>query len=295
MDYRDVVFLTVAEYMSFSKAAENLCISQPAVTKHIKELEAKFKLNLFERKGNKIYLTHAGKTAYDYFKRIEQQYRDLDFEMSSLNQDSSGEIIIGASSTISQYVVPEVMASFYRRYPNIHIRLINGNSFNMEQLLLANKVDLALVENESSQTDITYSNFLDDELIVVAGAKCKCLRKAGITLNEFTELPLVLRENGSGTLEVIKRALLKHHLTIEQLNTVIHLGSTESIKNFLQNFEGIAVVSEKAVSAELQAQSLRRIHVEELAMLRKFRIALRRGHHSKLVSLFTNYLNRYNF
>ncbi len=295
MDYRDVVFLSVADHLSFSKAAEALCISQPAVTKHIKELESKYSINFFERKGNKIYLTHAGKMAYNYFKKIEQQYRDLDFEISTLNQDSSGEMIIGASSTISQYVVPKVMAAFYKRYTKIHIHLINGNSFDMEQMLLANEVDLALVENESSQTDIKYSSFLDDELIVVADGHCHCAKRSSISLEEFMELPLVLRENGSGTLEVIKKALLKKHLTIDQLNTVIHLGSTESIKNFLHNFEGIAVVSEKAVLAELETQSLKKIEVDDFRINRKFRIALRRGYDSQLVQLFMDYLCQYNF
>jgi len=147
MDYRDSVFMSVAENMSFSKAAYDLNISQPAVTRHIKELEMRYKTSLLERKGNKIFLTKAGEKVYNAFKNIALQYRNLDFEIGQLHDSISGEFRIGASSTISQYVIPKAMAAFCKRYPNIQIYLVNGNSFEMEKMLLDNLVDVALVEN----------------------------------------------------------------------------------------------------------------------------------------------------
>lgn len=133
MDYRDTVFISVVENLSFSKAADELIISQPAVTRHIKELEERYHINLFERKGNKIYLTRAGEKVYHTFKQIDRQYRELDFEMGELQHTIGGEFKIGASSTIAQYVIPQVIASFHKRYPEIMISLMNGNSFEMEQ------------------------------------------------------------------------------------------------------------------------------------------------------------------
>ncbi|NCA86728.1 MAG: LysR family transcriptional regulator, partial [Clostridia bacterium] len=165
MDYRDNVFLTVAENLSFSKAAEELFISQPAVTNHIKELESKLNVALFERKGNKIYLTQAGTLTYDRLKQVRQLYSELEFDIERLNDTFKGSLRIGASSTISQYVVPKVIAAFYKRYPEIELHLLNGNSFEMEQKLLENELDMALVENEASQTNIRYIDFLDDEII----------------------------------------------------------------------------------------------------------------------------------
>ena len=295
MDFRDIVFLAVAENLSFSKASEYLHISQPAVSRHIKELEAKYKINLFERKGNKIYLTQAGKVTYNAFKKISQQYRNLDFEISHLSNSPSGEFIIGASSTISQYVIPKVIASFHRRYPKIKISLINGNSFEMEQLLLADKVDLALVENESSQTGIRYKPFLDDELIVVTGAKSVYAKRREISLDDLVQFPIVLREQGSGTLEVIKNTFGTQGIHFETLNTLIHLGSTEAIKNFLLDFDGLAIVSEKSVLTELYIKSLVRLNVIGFSIPRKFRLALRRGYESRQVELFENFLLYYNY
>lgn len=295
MDYRDKVFISVAENLSFSKAANELFVSQPAITKHIKELEKQLQINLFERKGNKIYLTKAGKLTYGYLKKIEQQYRELEFEIGRLNETFLGELKIGASSTISQYLLPHAMASFHKRYPKIELHLINGNSFIMEQLLMQNEIDLALVENASSLSNIRYINFMNDELIVVTGSNSVYAKQKNITLSDFKEIPLVLREKGSGTLEVIMKALKSNGINFEELNTLIHLGSTESIKNFLKDFDGIAVVSEKAVTTEIYLNQLIQLNVKGLNMQRQFRYALNQGQTTQLVELFINHLNHYNF
>lgn len=295
MDYRDIVFITVAENLNFSKAARDLNISQPAVTKHIKELEERYKTNLFERKGNRVYLTRAGEKVYNAFKQIAQQYRELDFEIGQIHHSISGEFKIGASSTISQYVIPKTIASFHKRYPKIKIYLLNGNSFEMEKLLLDNQVDLALVENHSSQSGIGYKNFLDDELIVVTGASSVYAKRETITKEDLSQFPIVLREHGSGTLEVIKAAFIKQGIDIENINTLIHLGSTESIKNFLLDFDGLAIVSKKAVISELFLKNLVKLKVIGFSIPRKFRIANKLGHKSRQVELFENFLSSYNF
>ena len=295
MDYRDLVFIAVAENLSFSKAAADLHISQPAVTNHIKELEIKFNSNLFERKGNKIYLTHKGKIVYTKFKQIEQYYRELDFEIGKLSNNISGEFIIGASSTISQYLIPKAIASFHKRYPKVSIHLIHGNSFEMEQLLLDSKVDMAMVENWASQSGIRYKNFLDDELIFVSGRNCVYSKRKNIGKDDLLQIPIVLREKGSGTLEVIKEAFFKQNLNFENLNVPIHLGSTEAIKNFLLDFDGIAIVSKQAVKNELFSRNLVEIKVTGFSIPRKFRIAYKVGHKSRQIELFENFLRTYNF
>ena len=294
MDYRDTVFISVVENLSFSKAADELNISQPAVTRHIKELEERYHINLFERKGNKIYLTRAGEKVYHTFKQIDRQYRELDFEIGELQDTIGGEFKIGASSTIAQYVIPQVIASFHKRYPEIRISLMNGNSFEMEQQLIGNAVDIALVENVSSQSDIRYKKFLDDELIVVTGSNSVYAKRETITKEELSRFPVVLREQGSGTLEVIKETFSQHGIDIEHINTLIHLGSTESIKNFLLDFDGMAMISEKAVSGELQLKTLVKLKVSGFSIPRQFRIAYKLGHKSRQIELFENFLLSYN-
>lgn len=295
MDYRDTVFLLVAENLSFSKAAEVLHISQPAVSRHIRELEQRYDISLFERKGNRIYLTGAGERVYHAFKEIAQLYRNLDFEIGELHNVQSGEIMVGASSTISQYVIPRVMASFHKRYPHILLHLMSGNSFEMEQQLLDNRIDVALVENLSTQAGIRYRDFLHDELIVVAGKNSLYARRGTISKEDLLQIPLVLREEGSGTLEVIRQLFIQHQIRFEDLNTPIHLGSTESIKNFLLDFNGLAIVSEKAVQNELYLKTLVKVQVTGITLPRKFRIALKIGHTSLQAERFTQFLLNYKF
>lgn len=295
MDYRDKVFMSVAENLSFSKAADELFISQPAVTRHIKELEDRYHTNLFERKGNKIYLTTAGKKIYNSYKVIAQQYRELDFEIGQINDSVIGDFKIGASSTISQYIIPKAIASFHKKYPKSQFFLNNGNSFEMENLLLDNKIDMALVENITSQSGIRYRDFLDDELIVVTGIHSVYSRKKTFTKDDLSSIPIVLREQGSGTLEVIKDAFTKHGIDFDIIKTPIHLGSTESIKNFLLDFDGLAIVSERAVKNELYHKSLVKINVNGFRIPRKLRIACKLGHKSRQVELFETFLLNYNF
>jgi len=295
MDYRDEVFLSVAENLSFSKAADELFISQPAVTKHIKELESKLSIALFERKGNKIYLTKAGKLAYQHLKQIRQQYRELEFDLGRLNDTFRGSLRIGASSTISQYLLPGALAAFHRRFPQIKLDLYNGNSFEMEQKLLNHEIDLALVENESSRANIRYQDFMDDEIVVVTGSNSVYAKRKSLSLADIREVPLVLRERGSGTLEVIHHALSRQKVDIDKLNILIHLGSTEAIKNFLVNFDGIAMVSGKAIEKELQLKSIVKITVKDLSIHRKFRFAQRHGPVMKIPELLKDFLYQYNF
>ncbi|HBB01624.1 MAG: LysR family transcriptional regulator [Bacteroidetes bacterium GWD2_45_23] len=295
MDYRDTVFLLVAEQRSFSKAAESLHISQPAVSRHIKEMELHYDASLFDRKGNRIYLTAAGEKVYHALREIAQHYRNLNFEMGEMHSVQSGEIIIGASSTIAQYVIPRVMASFHKRYSHIQLHLMNGNSSEMEQLLLDNRVDLALVENLSSQGGIRYRDFLHDELIVVTGKNSLYAERATIEKEDLQQIPLVLREEGSGTLEVIRQLFARHQIPFRDLNTPIHLGSTESIKNFLLDFNGLAIISEKAVQNELYLKTLVKLQVTDIIFPRKFRIAQKIGHKSRLTDLFVQYLLNYRF
>ena len=295
MDYRDKVFLAVAENLSFSKAADELFISQPAVTKHIKELESKLNSTLFDRKGNKVYLTKAGKMTYGYLKKIMQQYEELEFDLGRMNDTFKGTLRIGASSTIAQYLIPKAIAAFHKRYPKIELFIYNGNSLEMEQKLLDNEIEIALIENNASQANIKYIDFLDDEIVAVTGTQSVYAKLKSISFIDFQQIPIVLREKGSGTLEVIQKHLLKNNVKIDHLNILVHLGSTESIKNFLCDFDGIALVSEKSIEKELLLKQLSKITIKGIQFNRKFRMAFKQGHEALSSKLFADFLSTYNF
>lgn len=294
MDFRDKVFIAVAESLSFSKAAEKLYISQPAVSRHIKEMETTMGITLFERKGNRVYLTLAGEISYNHLKKILQIYSELEFALGALKNEHKGTLRIGASSTISQYVIPSVLASFHKRYPNIGLNLFNGNSFDMEQKLLKNDIDLALVENSSSNSNLRYINFAEDNIVAITGINSPLAHQNTLNIQDLLQIPMVLREYGSGTLEVIERAFASADIKFEKLPILLHLGSTESIKNFLANFDGIAFVSEQAIEKELRLKTLKQITINNLSIKRHFRIALCLGQELNVPNQFVQYLLAYN-
>ncbi len=295
MDFRDVVFLAVAENLSFSKAAAELFISQPAVTKHIKELEAKLKVALFERHGNKVFLTESGNLSFNSLKEIKSRYDDFEYKLSRLNDAYKGNLRIGASPTVSQYLIPPVIAAFHKRYPKIKLFLNCGNSFEIEEKLMQNTIDIALVENKTSNSNIKYVNFLEEEIIVVTGNTSIYAKNTSLTIPDIQKIPMVLSEKGSGTLDVIQKCLNDCKIDTEKLNIIMHLGSTEAIKSFLTNFDGIALVSEKAVLKELQMKTIKKVHVKNLDIIRSFRMAFRQGPVSMTAELFRQFLLNYNY
>ena len=290
MDFRDKVFIAVAESLSFSKAADKLYVSQPAISRHIKEMETTLGIQLFERKGNRVYLTLAGEISYNHLKRIVQLYGELDFALGALKDEHKGILRIGASSTIAQYVIPSVLAIFHKRYPNIELDLFNGNSFEMEQKLLRNDIDLALVENNSSNNNLKYINFAEDNIVWIVGVNSPLSHQNTLDLQDLLQIPIVMREYGSGTLQVIEQAFTSVGIKFEKLPILLHLGSTEAIKNFLVNFDGIGFVSEQAIKNELLLKTLKQIFITNLSIKRFFRIALPLGPELNVPNQFVRFL-----
>jgi DNA-binding transcriptional LysR family regulator len=295
MDFRDQVFLAVAENMSITKAADKLFISQPAVTKHIKELEAKLKITLFQREGNKLVLTKAGKITFFHLKKIREQYEELSFEISGLNEEFEGRLRISASYTISQYIIADVIAVFNKRYSNIKVCLSEGNADETLMKLTQNDADLALVGNATSDNNIKYIDFYDEEIFVVTGINSSYAMMKSIKLDDLATIPIVLQEKGSGILEVMQQFFEKNRIVRKKIDTCLKMGSTETVKSFLKNFDGIAFVTEKSIEKELKMKMLIIIPLEDMSIKRKLKIATRQGHLNFTAELFKNFLLHYNF
>ena len=282
MDFRLKVFHSVATNLSFTKASKELFISQPAISKHIHELEVQYKTPLFDRVGSHIGLTHAGELLLSHTKQLLAAYRQMDFEMNLLTDNFAGELRLGASTTISQYVLPPVLASFIKKFPEIKVSLLNGNSRDIEQALREGKITLGLIEGTAHQSTLHYTPFMRDELVVVAHTGSSLAAYDEISLEQLRTLPLVLRENGSGTLDVVEAALA-------QLNVVLQMGSTESIKLFLENSEALGIVSIRAVTRELMSGRLKVIEVEGFRAERMFAFAEPQGQNGGVEESFIRY------
>ena len=294
IDFRLKVFRSVARNLSFTKAAQELYVSQPAVSRHIHELETIFRVQLFERNAGRILLTEAGNLLLKHCDRILQDYDRLNYDMSLLNRCHEGDLPIGASTTVAQYVLPPLMAEFVEQFPKISLSLMNGNSREVEEALLTHRIQLGLVEGLARNPDLHYTTFLKDELVAVVGAKNPLAERDELTLEELMRLPLVLRENGSGTLDVIIRALSEHDIKLSDLNIRLHLGSTESIKLYLEHSDCLGIVSIRAVRRELYDGRLKVVDINALKMQREFNLVECCGAGEGLGSLFAQFILRNN-
>ncbi len=295
MDFRLKVFYTVALRLNFTKAATELYITQPAVSKHIQELEETYKTKLFERNGSKIALTPAGKILLKYTKSIFDIYREIDFEMSSFNKERQGLLRLGASTTISQYIISPVLASFHQKQKDIKVNLLNGNTEQIENALINKEIEIGIVEGQSKNQSIKYIPFLKDELVLVCNSKNPLVKQNEISVNDLKSMKFITRERGSGTLEVIEFALKKANLKLTDLQIEMQLGSTESIKSYLLNSDCFAFMSIHAVSKELKNKELIVLDIEQLAIERYFYIITLQGKSDSLSELFIqNLASHYN-
>ncbi|MBO9631822.1 MAG: LysR family transcriptional regulator [Chitinophagaceae bacterium] len=294
-DFRLKVFHTVASRLSFTRAAEELFITQPAVTKHINEIEQYFKVKLFERDGRKIRLTPAGQTLFRYTTDLFALYRNLEFEMHTQADKKAGRLRVGASTTVAQYVLPPVLASFHKKFPDIRITLSTDNTEQIEQALQQHQVDVGLIEGRAKNSAFRYTPFLKDELVLVANAANPLAKKGIIKPAELLKIPLLLREPGLGTLEVIAHALRPLGIKISQLKKEMQLSNTESIKGYLQHSQSMAFLSIHSILAELEQRLFTVIEVKGLNIQRDFHFISPHGDTGALTNLFMQFALTHNF
>lgn len=288
-DFRLKVFQAVAKNLSFTKASQELYVSQPAITKHIQELESEYQTRLFDRQGSKIYLTESGKLLLEHCERILEDYKRLEYEMHLLHDEYTGELKLGASTTVAQYVLPPLLGSFIRKFPQVNLSLLNGNSREIEVALQEHRIDLGLVEGVFRLPNLKYTPFLEDELVAVVHTKSRLQIPEEITPKDLLNIPLVLRECGSGTLDVIERALLQHNIKLSSLRILMYLGSTESIKLFLENSDCLGIVSIRSICKELAAGIFRVIEIKGMPMLRNFSFVRLQGQEGGLSQAFMRF------
>ncbi|WP_261511450.1 LysR family transcriptional regulator [Chryseobacterium paludis] len=289
-DYRLKVFYTVASRLSFTRASEELNISQPAVTKHIKEIENQLNTKLFDRKGTSIQLTRSGIVLYEYAEKIRNIYRDLEFEIHQLNSEHKGKLIIGASTTVAQYILPEVLAKFHSYYRDIKIELLIYNTEVISTLLKDGKIDLGIIEGESQSAYFNYEIFKADEIVLVAKANHPLVNKT-LNLKNLYTIDLIFREQGSGTQEFIQNRIKEKGIDIENLNVIMQLGNSESIKNYLLHSDCMAFLSISTVLNELKNNTLSIIDIKNFSIERNFHYILPKGDQSELIKLFLKFIS----
>jgi len=268
-DRRLQVFHTVAGVLSFTRAAEILNMTQPAVTFQVRQLEEDFNTRLFDRAHNRISLTKAGELALGYADRIVGLYGEMHESVKEMTGDNTGLITIGASTTIAEYMLPGLLGDFQSHFPEVQVRLKVANTDAIVTMVEDNTIDLGVVEGVVNNQLLIVEACQLDQLVTIMHADHPLNVKTTVTAQDLTDHAFILREEGSGTRSIIARYLREQGLDESQFNCPFELGSTEAIKGAVEAGMGVSIVSQATISKELQLQTLKACPLDP-PMVRQF-------------------------
>lgn len=277
LDYRLKVFRAVAENLNFTRAAEQLHISQPAVTQHVKLLEEHYGTPLFRRSAGGIALTPAGAVVLAAASQTAALERQVETRLRSGQTELSGALRLGASTTIAQYFVPAVIARFQTSHPRVELTLRIGNTREVVDGLAAGRLDLGLIEGPASQRDVQTEAFYTDEIVAIAAPRHPLAAQSTVRPADLARTTFILREPGSGTRAVVERELRRVKVNPKRLNVRLETDSSEVIKRLVSASDAVAFMSKLAIVAELRAGDLRVLPVTGLRILREFHFVYPQG------------------
>ncbi len=256
-DRRLHVFYSVARLLSFTKAAESLHMTQPAVTFQVRQLEEHFNTRLFDRTHNKISLTAAGERVYEHAEKIFEIYDDLENSVRELTGEISGVLILGASTTIAEYMLPALLGDFKEKYPDVNIRLKVSNTDGIVSMVENNVIDLGVVEAPVNNKNLAVEACRTDRLVAIAPPGHELAKQGSkIPVQAIMGFPFICREEGSGTREVIMDYLKESGVDPAQLNIIMELGSLEALKGAVEAGIGVSIISRATLLKEIKLGSV---------------------------------------
>jgi LysR family transcriptional regulator, transcriptional activator of the cysJI operon len=267
------VFYTAAKTKNFSETARSLHLSQPTVSSQIRQLEEHLNTKLFNRTTKKIELTTSGKMLFQYADQILSLIYEAEKDINLLSNTVHGNLTIGASLTIGEYILPSILGKFKRKYPHINLIMKTFNSEQIISNLHHSEIEVGFIESTLFYPYFEQQAFLEDELVIITSTHPSHSiigDRTHITHDELFQLPIILREQGSGTRQVIEENLQKHHLDPNKLNVMLELPNTEAIKSAVESGMGISIISKSAIKKELQIGSLRTVSIKDIQMKRYF-------------------------
>jgi DNA-binding transcriptional LysR family regulator len=291
-DRRLQVFHAVAKHLSFTKAAEALFMTQPAVTFQIKQLEEHFNTRLFERGHGQISLTEAGRVVFDYADRILGLSTEMDARLKDMTGQITGPLLIGASMTIAEYLLPQVLGEFIGRYPGVVPRLLVANSVAVQNQVAEHSLDIGLIEGDSLLPSLVTEIVCEDELLVVCAPSHPLAKLNSIPPGLLAQHAYISREPGSGTREVSDHYLQKLGLSPDALQPVMELGSPEALKGLVATGRGFAIMSRSTVVKETHMGLLVGIPLAPRLVRNLALVYSKQKFYSKLVSNFVEFAKK---
>ncbi len=281
-------FYMVARHKSFTKAAQSLYLTQPAVSQQIKALEEKHSVKLFLKEGKRIKLTPEGEVLYRYAKMIINATNSLQKDI--INSSLLTKLYhIGATLTIGEYLLPPLLGLYKKELPLYDITVEVANTNKIKNEIFENKLDLGLIEGTFDKNIFKHKLFMEDELILVAGIDSELAETGVITADQLPNIRLILREKGSGTRQAFENALIKEGFEAERIKPYMCIGSLTSIKSMVESNLGYTVISKLAVERELKDEKLKHIKINNFKITREFNFIYMKTGPQKFINEFINY------
>ncbi len=267
-NFRLKVFRMVAEESSFRRAAERLHLSQPAVSQQIHALEEELGYRLFDRGQGGIQLTDAGTVLLQYARRGARLAEEALAALERTRGEIAGELRLGASQTVAQYILPRLLGPFLQQHPQVRLALKSGNTEQIVTALKNGQVELGLIEGPVSSREVFRQRLCEDRIVLIAGRRYPWPEKVAIPLSALAEAPLLMRERGSGSRRVVEMALRHAGVRQKDLHIAMNLDSIVAIISAVEAGLGVGFVSEWAIRKELRLGTVRVIPVEGLDIRR---------------------------
>lgn len=291
-DRRLQVFHAVAKHLSFTRAADALFMTQPAVTFQIKQLEEQYNTRLFERRHGSISLTPAGELVLSYAERILSLSDELDTRLAEMTGEMRGPLLVGASTTIAEFMLPRVLGEFNALYPQVRARLIVANSESIESRVAERTLDVGLIEAPAKLSGLTSQICCEDELRVICAPDYPLAGLDKVTPAALADYEFISREPGSGTREITDAYFRKHKVQPEALKTQMELGSPEALKGVVSTGLGFAIVSRAVVGKETQLGELVAVPLDPPLKRDLYLVSPQDRFQSKLTTTFIDFTRR---
>jgi len=288
-DRRLQVFHAVAKQLSFTKAAEVLFMTQPAVTFQIKQLEEHFNTRLFDRGHGRISLTPAGELVFSYAEKILGLSSEMDVRLSEMTGEIGGALLVGASTTFAEFLLPRILGEFKSKYPKVHPRLIVGNSETVENRVGEHTIDIGFIESPSHRPNLQTQVCCEDELQVICSPKFPMTRLKEISPQHLLDHPYVSREPGSSTREFTEVYLRKNGIDVEHMIQVMELGSPLALLEVVETGIGYAIASRISVLKALRLGDLVSIPLKPRLIRQLSMVYSKDKFRSRLVTTFVDF------
>lgn len=288
MDQQLAVFVTVAEKQNFSRAAEELHMTQPAVSQYIQALERAVGTKLLERTNKYVHLNKAGEIVYHHAKEILGLYGKMQYLIDDLTNNPNGLLSIGASYSFGEYVLPRLIADMQEKYPQIRPAITIGNTKEIAELVLGHQLDVGIVEGQYKEKNLKIEPFAVDKMSIITSPKNRLSYiKGGVSIADIEKETWIVRENGSGTREATEKLFKQYNIKPQK---ILEFGSTQLIKESVEAGIGISLLSDWVIRKEREYGSLAVIEVEGISLTREFSVVLRSPFQSKALSVFLEIL-----